>query len=63
MVLLRVLGDLSHEEIAEVLGKSAMAVRVSYHRGIKALRNALDPPPAVESGSRAEVAAQPDATL
>jgi RNA polymerase sigma-70 factor (ECF subfamily) len=41
IVLLRVLGELSHAEIADVLGKSTVAVKVGYHRAISALRETL----------------------
>jgi RNA polymerase sigma-70 factor (ECF subfamily) len=40
-VLLRVLGGLSHAEIAEVTGKSITAGKVNYHRGIRTLRTSL----------------------
>jgi RNA polymerase sigma-70 factor (ECF subfamily) len=37
------LDELSVREIAEILGKSENAVRVSVHRGLKALRQAIGP--------------------
>jgi RNA polymerase sigma-70 factor, ECF subfamily len=40
-VSLRIYEDLSHREIAEVLGSSEGAVRVNYHLGIKRLRELL----------------------
>jgi RNA polymerase sigma-70 factor (ECF subfamily) len=62
-VLLRVLGDLSHDEIAAALGKTAMAVRVNYHRGIKALKAALGSPPALDTTSPVLASDQTDVTL
>jgi len=44
VVLLRVLGGLTHAEIATALDKTQVAVKVSYHRGIKALRVDLATP-------------------
>jgi RNA polymerase sigma-70 factor, ECF subfamily len=40
-VSLRIYHDLSHREIAEVLGSSEGAARVNYHLGIKRLRELL----------------------
>lgn len=40
-VSLRIYQDLSHREIAEVLGSSEGAARVNYHLGIKRLRELL----------------------
>jgi RNA polymerase sigma-70 factor, ECF subfamily len=40
-VTLRINQDLSHREIAEVLGSSEGAARVNYHLGIKRLRELL----------------------
>ena len=44
VVLLRVLGGLTHAEIATALGKTQGAVKINYHRGIKALRAYLTAP-------------------
>jgi RNA polymerase sigma-70 factor, ECF subfamily len=41
-VSLRIYQDLSHREIAEVLGSSEGAARVNYHLGIKRLRELLE---------------------
>jgi RNA polymerase sigma-70 factor, ECF subfamily len=41
-VSLRIYQDLSHREIAEVLGSSEGAARVNYHLGIKRLREMLE---------------------
>jgi len=43
VVLLRVLGDLSVDEVAAVLGKSPNWVRVNQHRGLRRLAERLDP--------------------
>lgn len=40
-VSLRIYQDLSHREIAEVLGSTETAARVNYHLGIKRLRELL----------------------
>ncbi len=42
IVLLRVLGDLSVEQVAAILGKSAGAVRVAQHRGLRRLSRKQD---------------------
>ncbi len=42
VVLLRVLGDLSVEEAAAIVGKSAGAVKALQRRGLNALRRQLD---------------------
>lgn len=42
VVLLRVLGDLSVEEVAGIVGKSAGAVKALQRRGLSALRRRLD---------------------
>lgn len=42
VLLLRFMGDLSPDETADVMGKSAGAVRVLQHRALGALRKLLD---------------------
>jgi RNA polymerase sigma-70 factor (ECF subfamily) len=42
IVLLRVLGDLSVEQVAAILGKSAGAIRVAQHRGLRRLSRKQD---------------------
>jgi RNA polymerase sigma-70 factor (ECF subfamily) len=42
IVLLRVLGDLSVGQVAAILGKSAGAVRVAQHRGLRRLSRKQD---------------------
>lgn len=42
-VLLRVLGDLSVSEVAEIMGRREGAVRVLVHRGLKRLAERTDP--------------------
>jgi len=39
IVLLRVLGDLDVEQVAEILGKSPGAVRIAQHRALKRLQH------------------------
>jgi RNA polymerase sigma-70 factor (ECF subfamily) len=41
IVMLRVLGDLDVEEVAQIVGKSKGAVRVSQHRALRTLQRAL----------------------
>jgi RNA polymerase sigma-70 factor (ECF subfamily) len=43
VLLLRFMGGLSPEETAEVMGKSAGAIRVLQHRALAALKNILGP--------------------
>jgi RNA polymerase sigma-70 factor (ECF subfamily) len=42
VIALRVVGDLSAEQVAQVLGKSRGAVKALQRRGIAALRRRLD---------------------
>ncbi|TDD64610.1 sigma-70 family RNA polymerase sigma factor [Jiangella aurantiaca] len=42
VVLLRILGDLSVEEVARIVGKTAGAVKALQRRGLNALRRQLD---------------------
>ena len=42
VITLRVLGDLSVEQTAEILGKSAGAVKQLQRRGLLALRSLMD---------------------
>lgn len=43
VVLLRIVADLSLEQTAQILGKRVNAVKALQHRGIAALRRALEP--------------------
>ncbi|MBU1227522.1 MAG: RNA polymerase sigma factor [Actinobacteria bacterium] len=63
VVLLKVLGDFSHVEIADVLGKTVTAVRVNYHRALKALRMSMEPIDAPHSSHSITVAEHQDVTL
>lgn len=47
VILLRLVADMSIEETAATLGKSPGAVKALQHRGVAALRRALDPDGAV----------------
>ncbi len=42
IITLRFFDGLSHEQIAEILGKSPSAVRVALHRGLKKLKQQLN---------------------
>ena len=44
VVLLRVVGGLSAEEVGRIVGKNAGAVRVLQHRGLKRLAEILGEP-------------------
>ena len=44
VILLRVLGDLTSEEVAEVLGKTTGAVKALQHRGLQTLKRELEQP-------------------
>jgi RNA polymerase sigma-70 factor (ECF subfamily) len=44
VVLLRVVGGLSADEVGQIVGKKAGAVRVLQHRGLKRLAEILDEP-------------------
>jgi RNA polymerase sigma factor (sigma-70 family) len=44
VILLRVLGDLTYEQTAEVLGKTEGAVKALHHRGLQAIKHALQHP-------------------
>ena len=42
VILLRVLGELSTEQVAEVIGKTQGAVKALQHRGLEAIRTELE---------------------
>jgi RNA polymerase sigma-70 factor, ECF subfamily len=43
VVLLRVLGDLDADQVAEIMGRSANWVRVTQHRALRRLADRLGP--------------------
>lgn len=49
VLLLRVVGDLPVDEVAEILGKRPGAVRALQHRGLERLRRQLGTRPSVEA--------------
>lgn len=51
VVLLRVVGELSPEEVGRLVGRSPGAVRVAAHRGLKALSRMVSPPGVTNSVS------------
>lgn len=53
VVLLRVVADLSLEDVAVVMGRSASAIKALQHRALNALRRAVEEPPATQPSWRA----------
>lgn len=53
VVLLRVLADLSLEQVAEATGRSVVAVKALQHRAMSALRRTIGDPPASRPPGRA----------
>jgi RNA polymerase sigma factor (sigma-70 family) len=58
VLLLRVLGDLTVDQVAEVLGRSAGSVKALQRRGLRTLRTTLErtPPEGVTTGAHPSVA-------
>ena len=57
VVLLRIVADLSVEEVAVIVGKSAAAVRVTQHRALRRLAEQLGPGPLNAGTGRGDVGA------
>jgi RNA polymerase sigma-70 factor (ECF subfamily) len=53
LIALRFLEELSHAEVAQIIGKSEGAARVIQHRALQALARALEKPGTDSKGSRA----------
>jgi RNA polymerase sigma-70 factor (ECF subfamily) len=62
VLLLRVLADLTVEQIAAVMGRSAGSVKALQRRGLRALREQLDTSPEKTSGVRVPLGARPAMT-
>jgi RNA polymerase sigma-70 factor (ECF subfamily) len=62
VLLLRVLADLTVEQVADVMGKSVGSVKALQRRGLRTLRDRLDKPAEKTSGIRVPLRARPAMT-
>ena len=62
VLLLRVLADLTVEQVAQVMGRSVGAVKALQRRGLRTLRDRLDDSPEKTSGARVPLGARPAMT-
>jgi RNA polymerase sigma-70 factor (ECF subfamily) len=62
VLLLRILADLTVEQVAEVMGKSMASVKALQRRGLRTLRQRLEPIPAKDAGTRAPFSGSPAMT-
>ena len=62
VLLLRILADLTVEQVADVLGKSMASVKALQRRGLRTLRQQLDPVPEKTAGVRAPLSVRPAMT-
>jgi RNA polymerase sigma-70 factor (ECF subfamily) len=62
VLLLRVLADLTVEQVAQVMGRSVGAVKALQRRGLRTLRDRLDNPVEKTSGARVPLGARPAMT-
>src|SRR5687768_10966673 len=62
VLLLRVLADLTVEQIAQVMGKSVGAVKALQRRGLRTLRDRLEKPSEKTSGVRVPLGVRPAMT-
>ena len=62
VLLLRILADLTVEQVSEVMGKSVASVKALQRRGLRTLRQQLDPIPAKSAGTRAPLSVSPAMT-
>jgi RNA polymerase sigma-70 factor (ECF subfamily) len=62
VLLLRVLADLTVEQVAQVMGRSIGAVKALQRRGLRTLRDRLDDSPDKTSGARVPLGARPAMT-
>ena len=62
VLLLRVLADLTVEQVASVMGRSVGAVKALQRRGLRTLRDRLDDPAEKTSGVRVPLGARPAMT-
>ena len=62
VLLQRILADLTVEQVAEVMGKSMASVKALQRRGLRALREQLEPAPATTARLRAPLSVSPAMT-
>ncbi len=62
VLLLRVLADLTVEQVASVMGRSVGSVKALQRRGLRTLRDRLDEPVGKTSGVRVPLGARPAMT-
>ena len=62
VLLLRILADLTVEQVAEVMGKSMASVKALQRRGLRTLREQLDPAPERTARVRAPLSVRPAMT-
>jgi RNA polymerase sigma-70 factor (ECF subfamily) len=62
VLLLRVLADLTVEQVASVMGRSVGSVKALQRRGLRALRDRLDEPAERNSGVRVPLGGRPAMT-
>jgi RNA polymerase sigma factor (sigma-70 family) len=62
VLLLRILADLTVEQVAEVMGKSMASIKALQRRGLRTLRQQLEPVPEKVAGTRAPFSVRPAMT-
>jgi RNA polymerase sigma-70 factor (ECF subfamily) len=62
VLLLRILADLTVEQVAEVMGRSMASIKALQRRGLRTLRQRLDPVPEKSAGVRAPLSVSPAMT-
>jgi RNA polymerase sigma-70 factor (ECF subfamily) len=62
VLLLRILADLTVEQVADVMGRSMASVKALQRRGLRTLRQQLEPAPQKNAGSRAPLSVSPAMT-
>jgi RNA polymerase sigma factor (sigma-70 family) len=62
VLLLRILADLTVEQVAEVMGKSMASVKALQRRGLRTLREQLEPAPEKTARLRAPLSVSPAMT-
>jgi RNA polymerase sigma-70 factor (ECF subfamily) len=59
VLLLRILADLTVEQVAEVMGRTMASVKALQRRGLRTLRQQLEPVPEKSAGFRAPLSVSP----
>ena len=62
VLLLRILADLTVEQVGQVMGRSVPSVKALQRRGLRTLRDRLEAAPASSGGSRAPLSGSPAMT-